>query len=77
MKFYEKVRPLRIQIESLGQRIDLLACDLKDKEEELIQEKLVSFNMTGLMLSLSSVTSKKVFVSIVADLSRHLAVFSQ
>ena len=49
MKFYEKVRPLRIQIESLGQRIDLLASDLRDKEEELVQEKLVSFNMTGLI----------------------------
>ena len=45
MKFYEKVRPLRVQIESLGQRIDLLASNLKDKEEELVQEKLVSFNI--------------------------------
>ena len=42
MKFYERLRPLRVQNDALNQRIELITSDLKDREQELAEERQVN-----------------------------------
>jgi len=39
IRLYEVVRPLKVENDSLNQRIELITGDLRDREDELIQEK--------------------------------------
>lgn len=50
IKLYEATRPLKIQIDSLLQRLELLTGDFHDKEQELDSEKQVCCQFKAVMI---------------------------
>ena len=67
MHIHERTNPLQIQIESLSQRNEILAADLRDKEEELSQEKQVKQIFVKKVSKFKYLLRKKYLISLTSS----------